>query len=88
MNENRPHSRPEDNQRSKSARFALAWAGDSLFDYPATEIGSDQTSLCIPYRPAQREIGDGGLVGKTHERLGFEGSHHPHRPYAEHHSQK
>jgi hypothetical protein len=66
---------PEHGQRSESARLALARTRDPLFDDPTAEIRSDQTSFCVHHSPTQRNIGDAGLVGKAHERFGFEGSH-------------
>lgn len=75
VNEDSPRAGPEHNQRSKSAGLALACARDPLFDDSTAEISGDQTSFCIPHRPAQRSLGDTGLVRKARERLGFESSH-------------
>jgi hypothetical protein len=75
VNEDRAYARPEHDQRSESAGLALARTRDPLFDHSAAENGSDQTSICVPHSPAQRNIGDAGLVGKPRKRFGFERSH-------------
>lgn len=75
MHENRPRTRPENNQNSKPTGFPLTGTRDPLFDNASAEIGVDQARTHVPNGPTQRSIGDAGLVCKPGERLGFEGSH-------------
>jgi hypothetical protein len=75
VNENRSHASPEYDQRPNSAGLPLARARDALLNHSAAHIGGNQTSFRIPYRRAQGEIRNAGLVSKTGEGLRSEDAH-------------
>jgi len=52
MDEDRSSTRPEHDQRSKSARFPLARPRNPLLDRSAAEIRRDQTPFRLGHRPA------------------------------------
>jgi len=73
MDEDRSSTRPEHDQRSKSARFPLARPRNPLLDRSAAR--SAATKPRSASATALHRIRNISFVGKTHERSGFERSH-------------